>query len=1155
MIARHQIRRSLHGIAVAVLALTAVGHLQAQSVVLDATLGNGASLGNGPTYSIAEAMGRRIGSNLFHSFSRFSLLGGETADFTTAGAIRNILARITGTDVSTIDGTIRSSANLFFLNPNGVVFNSGARLDVDGSFHASTADYLRMGTTAFYVDESRARPNLPSVFAIDPSVLIDPPEAFGFMSENPASITVTRSTLRVAEGAQVALVGGDTTLTGGGLTARSGRIHLASVSSTGEAILTEQGLDTASFTELGKLEIKAGAKLDASESILVPDGAGRIVIRAGRFEMDAARLLADTAIESGGDIDIEISGRFSLANGSRVRSLTDADGDAASIRVRAGNIEIRGGSRIESSTAGAGTASNITIDASSSIVVSNPDADPRFGPFANGIASDVTLGADGAGGNITISTPTLTMERSVISADTIGFGLDFQTRGRPGNIRIRTNNLEMSDQALIQNASRSFDPALLDSPAEREIRIRPLDPLQDSTIRLTGPGTDIRSNARLSTQGGSSISLEATEVRLSEGALLSTTVVGGRASAGRIDVTTDRLSLGGGSGIQSDAQIDFLEVIGGNLLGIPTGNSGDISIRASESIVLETGSSFFRTRISSTTFGAGDGGQISLAATNGSGTGTVLVDGAAIDSNNLSPFEGVRAGDVRIDADVVRVENGGLVESFAGGGTRGPAGNVTILATSSLSVRGANVNLQSSAVSTSTIGDGPGGEVRLSAGRIVIEAGASVDSLTNGTGSGGTVRIGRGEGVALDTDELVIQDGGKILAASLAEGESAGAAGSIDIDVGRIVLNSGGRVNASTIDGNGGTVTIRASDSATFSGLDSRSSSGVFTDTRGAGPAGSLTIDTPRFEMSDRAELRASAGAESSATAGDIHLRVREMDLGGRALVSAESLGTGSAGVVHIGNPEQPAQSVVSRSGRITTESRQAGGGSIRLAANRLLLSDNSEITTNVQSGTESGNVNIDAGFVELDNSKVTADGGEGAGGNISIVVKSEEGTRNSAFPRGFLILEDISEVRADGGNQGGKIAISAVGFTASQTSLVQARARQPAGIAGEVGIQALIAGVSESITPLPGDFFDAAALLRARCAERASGGETSSFIAAGRDGLPPEPDRLLSSSVLDLGSKSVVSSNDYLKPLLLPAWLWQTSLDRRCGWFLGGRR
>ena len=1153
MMSRQQICRTLC-IPVVLLLASINSATQAQSVVLDQTLGNGASLGAGPTYSITEATGRTIGKNLFHSFSRFWLLGGETAEFTTAGAIQNI-PRVTGGDVSTIDGTIRSPANLFFLNPNGVVFNSGATLDVNGSFHASTADYLRMGATAFYADESRASPNLPSLFAIDPAVLIDTPEAFGFVSENPASITVNGSTLRVAEGARVALVGGDTTLTGGGLTARSGTIHLASVSSTGEAILTEQGLDTASFSELGELAMRAGAKLDASESFLAPDGAGQIVIRAGSFELDSARLLADTEIGSGGDIDIGVSGRFSLANGSRVRSLTDADGDAASIRVRAGNIEIRGGSRIASSTAGAGRASDITVDASGSIVASNLDADPRFGPFANGIASDVTLGAAGGGGDITISTPTLTMERSVISADTIGFGLDFQTRGRPGNIRIRTNKLEMSDQALIQNASRSFDPDLLDSQTAREIRVHPLDPLLDSTIRLTGQGTDIRGNALLSTQGGSSISLEATEVRLSEGALLSTSVIGGRASAGRIDIVTDRLSLAGSSGIQSDAQLDFFQVLDGNLIGIPTGSSGDISIRANESIVLETGSSFFRTRISSTTFGVGDGGRISLTATNADGTGTVLVDGAAIETNNLSPFEGVRAGDVRIDADVVRVAAGGLVESVAGVGSSGPAGNVTIGATSSLTVRGANVDLQSSAVSTSTIGDGPGGEMRLSAGRIVVEDGASVDSLTNGPGSGGRIRIGRGEGVSFDTDELVIQNGGKIVAASLAEGESAGAAGSIEIDVERLVLSSGGRVNASTIDGDGGTVTIRASDRATFSGSDSRSSSGVFTDTRGAGPAGSLTIDTPRLEMSDRAQVLASAGAGSSATAGDINLRVGEMDLSGRALVSAESIGTGSAGVIDIGGrgeAGQPAQSLVSRDGRITTESLQAGGGSIALDANLVLLSEDSLITTNVASGTESGNVRINARFLDLDNSNVTADGGEGAGGNIAIVVDPTNDTGNSQFPPGFLVLKDTSEVRADGGNQGGKINISAAGFTASQTSLVQARARQPAGVDGEVGIQALIAGVSESITPLPGNFLDAAALLRARCAERASGGETSSFIAAGRDGLPPEPGGLLSSSVFDLVPAPAASSNrsaSALRPIkrLSSPWFWYTPIDQRC--------
>ena len=346
----------------------------------------------------------------------------------------------------------------------------------------------------------------------------------------------------------------------------------------------------------------------------------------------------------------------------------------------------------------------------------------------------------------------------------------------------------------------------------------------------------------------------------------------------------------------------------------------------------------------------------------------------------------------------------------------------------------------------------------------------------------------------LDTGELVIESGGRILVTSLTEGETAGAAGSIEIDVGRLVLNGGGRINASTIDGDGGTVTIRAADRATFTGLDSRSSSGVFTDTSGAGRAGSLTIDTPRLEMSDGAQVLASAGVESSATAGDIGLRVREMELSDRALVSAESLGSGSAGLIDIrgrGGSGEPTESLVIRNGRITTESLRAGGGSIALDANLVLLSEDSLITTNVLSGSESGNVSINARFVDLDNSNVTADGGEGAGGNIAIVVDPTNDTGDAGFPPGFLVLKDTSEVRADGGNQGGQINISAAGFTASQTSLVQARARQPAGVDGEVGIQALIAGVSESITPLPGNFLDAAALLRARCAERASGGET----------------------------------------------------------------
>ena len=108
---------------------------------------------NGTIFNITG--GTPSNGNLFHSFGKFSVGGGHVANFNNIEArpITNILGRVTDGQVSSISGTIQTSnfgtANLFLINPAGWIFGSTASLNVSGSFHVSTADYVRLGDAKF----------------------------------------------------------------------------------------------------------------------------------------------------------------------------------------------------------------------------------------------------------------------------------------------------------------------------------------------------------------------------------------------------------------------------------------------------------------------------------------------------------------------------------------------------------------------------------------------------------------------------------------------------------------------------------------------------------------------------------------------------------------------------------------------------------------------------------------------------------------------------------------------------------------------------------------------------------------------------------------------------------------------------------------------
>ncbi len=133
---------------------------------------------NGNTFTIDA--GTTAGINLFHSFREFTLSNGMTAHFNNSQAIQNIITRVTGGKISHIDGILRANgaANLYLLNPSGIIFGPNATLNIGGSFLGSTADRLIWKNGSF----DASKPNTP------PLLIIDVP--IGLQFDNPGTIHV-----------------------------------------------------------------------------------------------------------------------------------------------------------------------------------------------------------------------------------------------------------------------------------------------------------------------------------------------------------------------------------------------------------------------------------------------------------------------------------------------------------------------------------------------------------------------------------------------------------------------------------------------------------------------------------------------------------------------------------------------------------------------------------------------------------------------------------------------------------------------------------------------------------------------------------------------------------------------------------------------------
>jgi len=875
-------------------------------ITLDGSMGPSGSL-SGPDYVISDDLGNLHGNNLFHSFGEFNVLTGESATFTGPDMIENVIGRVTGGNSSFIDGLLSCTildANLFLLNPSGVMFGPNATLDVNGSFHVSTADFIRLSDNGvFYADLAQT------------SVLtVAPPSAFGFLGDNPSSISIEGSTLQVPEGETLSVIGGDIEIMGGTLKAPSGQINIASVASAGEVIpnMSDQAADLniSTFECLGEIDIAQDGELTVSG-----DTPGSIFIRGGNLVVDSSDIFS-YGWSASGDIDIFLSADFTLTNNSHIASdLYYGSGQAGDILLEVGSLTISDGSLITSHAGSdnTGQGGNITIKAAESVSISSGSSDN----YVQSYISSSTFG-NGDGGTISISTPTLIIEDhagifTVAYMDFDSFG-NVVGGGQAGDIFLDVGSL------TITSAGIGSETGSMTTGQAGNITITATDSVSLSDYSGIHSGTNGAGD-------GGTVSISAPVLTMDCSGIDADTGTYAEGDAGDILVEVGDLMLTGGAQLSSSSH--------------GAGQGGNVTVMATDSILI-SGRNIegYSSGILTTAFAAGEGGTVSISAP----TLTIEDDGA------LAAESGAEgdAGDILVGVGNLTLTGGGKISSSTF--DAGLGGTVTVTATNSILISGCNTDGYPSEISSGTWGDGNGGTISISAPILTIDDGGVILA-------GSHYADGDAGNILVEVGSLTLTNGGEVLTGSYGGGHGGDltviATDSVSISGRHSSGYQSGLYSGASGSGAGGDISLLARQLELTDGgfISARSS--------GAGNAGSINIDVSETFLSRNSSVSTEA---KEADGGDIRIEARHMV----HLIDSEITASVGGGPETVGgNITIDPEYVVLNNSKIIANAYEGKGGNIRISADTFLADPDSVVSASSALGIH-GTVDIRAPVINL---------------------------------------------------------------------------------------------------------------------------------------------------------------------------------------------
>ncbi len=890
--------------------------------------------------------GTTAGTNLFHSFSQFSIPSGTTAFFNNNSAIDNIITRVTGESFSFINGHIRanSTANLFLINPNGIIFGPSASLNIGGSFVASSANSL---TFADGLQYGAVAPKAAPLLAVSVPIGLQ----YGKSAQPVAAIS---SSLSVKPGKTLALAGGDVFLSNTFLTSSGGRIELGGLSDSGTVGLTfSRNIPSLNFasTATTRSDISVtGGFLDVSGS-----GGGDIAVNARNIDISDGLLLAGLSSGAGvkgGDIKLSASDRIALADtlisnlvfsqangdgggvtviakslsltdGTSIRTNLEGKGSTGDIDIAVDSLSLAKGSQLLTGNSGIGNAGDINATVADTVLLNNANEQESL----SGIISGTVGNAQGNGGNISISTKSLAINKGAV------VGSVTSTPADGGDITIATKDLVVLDDvtSLIFSGSTSTASGNAGDIAisAKGLKVNDGAAIVNTTL---GPGN------------AGSIAIKAADKIDLDGADISTGI------GSSINILTSAESSGNGGSIEISTA--SLSATNGGLIyagSLGKGITGDIIVTASDSIRFD-------------------------------GVGPSLNGGIL---NNPPLGGGGGASNILIKTKTLQMTDGASIYALQTGAQK--TGNIDITATESVNISGAKRPDLPSRIASATFTNLPSGNITINTPTLNI-VGQRVEGLdqpgisatSRGTGNAGDIAINAG---------AITVDGGEI--AAIMEDQAIGNGGSITIRADTLNALNGGNIKTSTIStnrGDAGDISLFLSDSLNLSG----NGSGIFANTgiSSTGNGGNIFIDPPVVQIANGAAI--SVNSQGSGIGGSIALQAGSLTLDNGTISAATASTNG-------GNVDLGVQDLLLASNSSTISATAGGsgnGGNLDINAGFIVLNNNSDITANAFQG-QGGNIQIATqGIFQSRDSTITASSDLGINGTVQLNVTDLDPSR-----------------------------------------------------------------------------------------------------------------------------------------------------------------